>query len=268
MAWARYDDMLPMNRKWVTGLRPMGTRGAAALGLHLLANAWSRHNGTGGRIDTGALEMLVGREGVKLAALLVQVGMFDLDGNGWRIHDFADFSDPNDPEPNRSAGERRKELIEKRREAGRLGGLAPRKQTGSNANDLLPSKREANGKQVLSPVPVPDPVPVTDQVATQLPPPTECPDGGGGPVDNRADSVAAEYARMAVTNARGVTNPKAYSRKAANTCKADPELHRLLGMFPTAPASAVAAWLHGDKGSQQYYPRTDELPTTTEDSTA
>ncbi len=87
-------------------------------------------------------------------------------------------------------------------------------------------------------------------------------------MDNRADLVAAEYARMAVTNARGVTNPKAYGRKAADTCKADPELHRLLGMFPTAPASAVAAWLHGDKGSQQYYPRTDELPTTTEDTTA
>lgn len=78
-------------------------------------------------------------------------------------------------------------------------------------------------------------------------------------MDKRADAVAVEYARMAVTNARGVTNPKAYRRKAENTCRADPELQRLLGMFPTAPASAVAAWLHGDKGSQQYYSRTDEL---------
>lgn len=263
MAWARYDDMLPMNRKWVTGLRPLGQRGAAALGLHLLCNAWSRHNGTGGRIDTGALEMLIGREGVKLAALLVQVGMFDADGDGWRIHDFADFSDPNDPDPNRSAGERRKELIEKRREAGRLGGLAPRKQTGSKANDLL----EANGKQVLSPVPVPVPEPVIPQVATQLPPPTECPDGGGGAVDNREPLVVAEYARLALQAAKKVTNPTSYRKAAVRTCRADPELPRLLALFPTAPASAVAAWLHGDKGSQQHFPRADEL-TPTEDTPA
>ena len=30
-------------------------------------------------------------------------------------------------------------------------------------------------------------------------------------------------------------------------------------LFPTAPADAVAAWLHGDKGSMRYYPRRDEL---------
>jgi hypothetical protein len=33
-------------------------------------------------------------------------------------------------------------------------------------------------------------------------------------------------------------------------------------LFPTAPADAIAAWLHGDKGSMRYYPRADELAAT------
>lgn len=258
MAWARYDDMLPMNRKWVAGLRPMGMRGAAALGLHLLANAWSRHNGTGGYIDAAVIDSLVGRDGLKLAGLLVDVGMFDADGDGWRIHDFADFSDPNDPNPDRSAGERRKELIEKRREAGRLGGYAKAASKAGTANNLP----VANAWQTSSPVPVPVPDPVLPQVATQLPPPTECPDGGGGAVDNRRDATVAAYASLAVKRSpKPVTNKASYMRSAATSCNADPELTRLLALFPTAPAEHVALWLHGDKGTQAHYLRSDELAT-------
>jgi hypothetical protein len=43
-----------------------------------------------------------------------------------------------------------------------------------------------------------------------------------------------------------------------------PELDKWVDMFPTAPPDAVAGWLHGDKGSMNYYPRSDELATVIE----
>lgn len=96
MTWARYDDMLPMNKKWIR-LRTYGVEGAAALGLHLLANTWARHNGTAGHLDADVVEMLVGKPGKKLAGLLEKVGMFEATVDGWQIHDYADYHDPLDP---------------------------------------------------------------------------------------------------------------------------------------------------------------------------
>lgn len=154
MSWARYDDMLPMNKKWAS-LRAYGTDGAAALGLHLLANTYSRHNGTGGVVDKHVVEMLVGKCGSKLARLLVEVGMFDVESDGWKIHDFAEYHDPSDPNPDRSANDRQKEISRSRAEAGRKGGLAK----ASKATDLP----EAKSWQTSSPVPVPEPVTTTPQ---------------------------------------------------------------------------------------------------------
>lgn len=151
MSWARYDDELCTNRK-VIRLRAHGERGIAALGLHLLANAYCRHNGTAGVVEAHVPEVLCGRAGPKLAALLVEVAMFDVrDDGGWVIHDYADYHDPTDPDPDRSAADRKKEISEKRREAGRKGGQANGKQKPSGAVDLL----EAKPKDCRSPDPIP-----------------------------------------------------------------------------------------------------------------
>jgi hypothetical protein len=161
MSWARYDDEFPMNKK-VGRLIAHGKDGVAAIGLHLLANTYARHNGTAGVIEAHVPNLLIGRSGNALAALLVEAGMFDHRDDGWEIHDFDEFHDPNDPDPNKSASDRKKELSEKRRAAGRAGGLAKGKQT--------PSKPEALLQQTSSPDPVPDP--------SSLSPSTSLHDGG------------------------------------------------------------------------------------------
>lgn len=235
MSWARYDDELPMNQK-VGRLIGRGQVGLAALGLHLLANTWSRHNGTAGIIEAHVPNSLAGPQGRKLARLLAEVGMFDdrSDG-GWEIHDFAEFHDPNDPEPNKSAAQRKKELSKVRAEAGRKGGKAKAaKQTSSKATDLLdderagqsqievksdgderdlnisrfrqlsdqqtPDQGERLAKGVAKPwhssSPVPVPVPTTESSST-TPPPTHGSIAGGEGVSIEAVVIEAgrRYAR-------------------------------------------------------------------------
>lgn len=149
MAWARYDDELPMNRK-VGALLAQGVTGAAALGLHLLANTWARHEGTGGHIPAHqpGLLMADAKLGRRLATMLETVGMFDpsTDG-GWDLHDFDDFSDPNDD--GRPAADKKREISTTRATAGRKGGLAK----AANAA----TKRLAELQQTSAPVPVPVP---------------------------------------------------------------------------------------------------------------
>lgn len=156
MSWARYDDEFPMNKK-VGRLVGKGQQGVAAIGLHLLANTYARHNGTAGLIESHVPNLLCGPRGRTLAKLLQEVGMFDPHPDGWTIHDYAEFHDPNDPDPDKSAADRKKELSEKRAEAGRLGGLAKAKQSPSKASDLPQAKGVAKPWQSPSPDPDPDP---------------------------------------------------------------------------------------------------------------
>lgn len=136
-----------MNRK-VGRLIACGQSGVAALGLHLLCNTYARHNGTGGVIEAHVPQLLIGATGRKLADLLAVEGMFDVHPDGWMIHDYAEFHDPNDPDPDRSAADRKRELSDKRREAGRKGGQAK----ASNAA----SKPVAELQQTSTPDPVPN----------------------------------------------------------------------------------------------------------------
>lgn len=257
MSWARYDDELSINRKWVA-LRAQGVKGAAALGLHLLANTWSRHNGTAGHVPSHVPEMLVGRDGPKLAAMLHDVGMFDLtdtdDGGGWTIHDFDEFHDPNDPDPNRSAADRKKELSEKRAASGRAGGLAKASKTPSKKVAVL----QQEGWQNPSPVPVPEPVP-----KDSLPPKSlDSPEGGDNSASRLTD-IAQAYAshayKTAVASGVQVKFQDRYEAKAHRTALSHDDIGRLAEMFPTAPATVIAACLNGDKHGLQYYPRADEI---------
>lgn len=152
MTWARYDDELAWNRK-VAWLRAQGESGIAALGLHLLANTWSRHEGMQGFLPEYMAEQLAGRTGPKLAGLLVEIVMFEAEPGGWLIHDYHEYSAKDDD--GSSAAEKAAQLSKVRAEAGARGGKAKAaaKQTASKA----PSKAVANGWQ--NPSPVPDPVP-------------------------------------------------------------------------------------------------------------
>lgn len=251
MAWARYDDELPMNKK-IGYLIAQGPTGVAALGLHLLANTWSRHNGTAGAIPSHQPGILVGSIplGRKLAHVLHQAGMFDVTAEGWMIHNFDEFSDPNDD--GRSAAERKRDLSEKRAQAGSKGG----KQTASKRTGLL----EANEQQCSSPVPEPVPHEQVSDNST----PENTPEGGD---NSRTEATIECYVRIALEQAyrRGqVMHEQGYAKAARRTAIAHPDIARYLDLFPTAPASAVAAWLHGEKQSMAYYPRVDELASVHE----
>lgn len=153
MSWARYDDALPQNRK-VAWLRAHGTTGVAALGLHLLLNTWSRHEGMQGFIPDYVPEQLAGRPWRKLIALLADdgCGMLTTVADGWMINDYDEYGDRDDGTP---VDERKARLSKVRAEAGRRGGLAKAAKTASNATDLPPSKPPGKRKQSSSPVPVP-----------------------------------------------------------------------------------------------------------------
>lgn len=81
---------------------------------------------------------------------------------------------------------------------------------------------------------------------------------------DRTEAICASYATHALTQAKArgaLRNESGYRAKAHTTARQHPDLHRLADMFPTAPADVIAAAMHGEKASLQYYPRADEMAT-------
>ena len=85
----------------------------------------------------------------------------------------------------------------------------------------------------------------------------------GENLSSRQQDVIGHYVRLGVQGmeARGeqVKSDAGIRRHFTEQAANDEALPRWLDMFPTAPPDAVAAWLHGDKGSMRYYPRADEI---------
>jgi hypothetical protein len=70
--------------------------GIAAIGLWTLCWTWAHRNTrkkgrTPGLLPSTLPRRFVGARGKELAGLLVDVGMWDAAGDGWMIHDFADY---------------------------------------------------------------------------------------------------------------------------------------------------------------------------------
>lgn len=153
MSYALYDDNLPSNRK-VAWLRSQGVRGIAALGLHVLANTWCRHEGMQGFVPAYVPEQLVGRDWRKLVALLSDedgCGMFIVVDGGWMINGYDEYG----RDDGRSADDRKADLSRKRAEAGRRGGLAKAKQHPGKRSSKPDDLPVANGQQNASPTPIP-----------------------------------------------------------------------------------------------------------------
>ena len=148
MSWAFYDDALPSNRK-VAWLRAHGTPGIAALGLHLLLNTWSRHEGMQGFIPSYVPEQQAGRHWRALVNLLADdgCGMLVACDGGWMINDYDDYG----KDGGISATDRKARLSKVRAEAGRAGGLAKAGKRSSNSA----SKPVAVPEQTSSPTPKP-----------------------------------------------------------------------------------------------------------------
>lgn len=93
-------------------------------------------------------------------------------------------------------------------------------------------------------------------------------DPAGGDSSSRQQEVIAHYVRLGVQGmedrAQPIKSDTGIRAHFTEQAKAHDKLALWCDLFPTAPADAVAAWLHGDKGSMRYYPRADELATVTE----
>src|SRR6266702_6343147 len=85
MTWARLDDMLPVHPK-VRALSDPAFR------LYICGICWSNANLTDGHVPGGQLRYLSDvRRPVQCAEQLVNAGLWDLNGDGWRIHDYLDY---------------------------------------------------------------------------------------------------------------------------------------------------------------------------------
>lgn len=150
MTWFKVDDSFHAHPK-VLATEP------AALGLWVIAGAWSSAHLTDGVVPDHALSRLL-PDSATLAQKLVTAGLWRRIKGGYRFHDWSDFQ----PSSNDV-----KEQRQKRAEAGRLGGLASGKARSKPA-----SKTEANAEALASPIVEPPTRPDPKKNKTSSSPPT------------------------------------------------------------------------------------------------
>lgn len=134
MAWLQIDDNVPLNRKMLAA-------GPSACWLWLCGIAYCQRQLTDGFIPELALPML-GVTGtaraIKLAAVLVEAGLFEAVEGGYRVHDYHDHNATAE-----EASAHRLAVSAKRATAGRLGGIrsgiARREATKQNASNAYGS---------------------------------------------------------------------------------------------------------------------------------
>lgn len=157
MVWFKVDDRLPLNKKMVRV-------SIAAVGLWVEGGAWASGAQTDGVIPKQMLRLLHVEADQKQADELVAAGLWEDEGDQWRIHDFHDYN-PTEKEMDALKASRSK--------AGRAGGL--------KSGEARRSKREAKSKQTRSKtssktvskneaVPVPVPYISTDVDISPKPP--------------------------------------------------------------------------------------------------
>jgi hypothetical protein len=123
MPWGRIDDGFYDHPK----LDALGRDRLAAVGLHWLAVSWSNRWLTDGAITRDRVVKLGGT--IRLADVLVKAGLWDRDGDDYRIHDFLEFNESKaDVEAARKA-----EREKKRRQ--RAAGAGKAAATGAVVND-------------------------------------------------------------------------------------------------------------------------------------
>jgi hypothetical protein len=135
--WAKIDDKLCTHPKFV-GL-PLAPRG-----LWVTALSWSSMQLTDGHIPRSALRLFGAQP--RDARRLVEAGLWEEDGDGWRFHDWSDYQ-PSAWDVRESARKVRQERVE----AGTRGGLKKARNRAKPA-----SKTAKNSQQNRSPVPVPE----------------------------------------------------------------------------------------------------------------
>lgn len=248
----------------------MVAAGAMARLLYVQAILYCRENLTDGVIDAWVLPLVAVdiRTPGKHMARLVEVGALEVIPGGWRI-----------PLPvwrkwnplaaevaaKRDAENERKRRWKERVTAATIPEESRQRDMSRDASRVAESERR-------DALPEPEPEPEQENLLTSQ-------TYSRRPVDNsrqeenpsaatRRSQVIADHVRIAETAAdqRGDTirNREAWRQSIATKAGQNPDLDRWLDLFPTAPTSALAAWMHGEKASMAYWPRADELATVTE----
>lgn len=108
MTWTKVDDRLHSHPK-VLGLWQT-ENGRAALGLHLLAFSY-----IGAHLTDGVIHrpFIVEKGAIELAGCLVEAGLWDEEGEHWRVHDWRDYN------PSRAQVERQRKADAARKRRGR-----------------------------------------------------------------------------------------------------------------------------------------------------
>src|SRR5690606_32850680 len=137
MTWFKVDDSFHSHPK-VLATDP------AALGLWVVAGAWSSANLTGGFVPDRALPRLL-PDGASLAKELVAAGLWKRSKGGYLFHDWTDYN---------PAAEEERAKRAKRAEAGRKGGLASGR-TRSKPRSNGEANASTSVRESLNPRPVP-----------------------------------------------------------------------------------------------------------------
>lgn len=82
MPWFKVDDGLYSHPKWVAA-------SPAAKALWVTAGSWSASQLTDGHVPTYILPVVGGKP--KAAQELVELGLWEMNGNGWVFHDWEEF---------------------------------------------------------------------------------------------------------------------------------------------------------------------------------
>lgn len=134
MSWVKVDDGFPDHPKTLV-------LSLAAQGLWLVGLCYANRLMTDGHVPSALLRRIGDQAAWPAAEELVAVGLWSETATGWEIHDYLEYQ--------RSRAQI-ENLSETRAEAGRRGGKANRRQTGSNGQanaKQTESKSEANPKQ-------------------------------------------------------------------------------------------------------------------------
>lgn len=94
LPWVRWDSNISSHPKVLAAVATRG--GKAAMAVYAFGLAHSGGHGTDGHICKAALPLIHGTKAD--AAILVQVGLWDLDpnGDGWWIHNYAQRQETTD----------------------------------------------------------------------------------------------------------------------------------------------------------------------------
>lgn len=228
MPWVRLEDTFPEHPK-------IDAAGGDAAWLHVCALAYCNRNTTDGFIATARLAQLSDRKSpARLAARLVEVGLWEVEDGGWRIHDYLDY------QPSKAA-------VEQDRENARNRMRRAREQRTGSGNVRANNERSSEDVRLTRPDPS-RPDPALQLVQNFNPAVT--------PAATDVRSIAIDrYAQTSWDQANQglIRSPQQFLAGERRKASDHPDLDRWIAEYPTASGTEIASWLRGEKQTMRYH---------------